>query len=208
MTAAAPPWNIWLFASTACADASGQQMDFAAEAETAASVYHDAQRFLELYHAYYNRILNYLYRRTADRELALDLTSQVFTSAFEALRRKEHRKLRLRPWLYRLATNAHLDHCRAARRWNLRLPVLGWHFTNQHRSLPDERLIQLSDAEAIRLALLRLPEASRAPMILRYYEEMSYAEISQVLQIRETSARSRVKRGLDQLKRQLEGGQA
>jgi RNA polymerase sigma-70 factor (sigma-E family) len=62
--------------------------------------------------------------------------------------------------------------------------------------LPDER-------DAIWLACGRLPEAQRTAIVLRYYEQLEYAEIAALTGVREGSVRSRVSRGLDALRREL-----
>jgi RNA polymerase sigma-70 factor (sigma-E family) len=62
--------------------------------------------------------------------------------------------------------------------------------------LPDER-------HAIWRACGRLPEAQRTAIVLRYYEQLEYAEIAALTGVREGSVRSRVSRGLEALRREL-----
>lgn len=62
--------------------------------------------------------------------------------------------------------------------------------------LPDER-------RAIWLACGRLPEAQRTAIVLRFYEQLEYAEIAALTGVREGSVRSRVSRGLEALRRDL-----
>src|SRR3982074_1703620 len=61
-----------------------------------------------MYSAYKSRIYTYLLRLLADPLGADDLTQDVFTKAYQALRSltTEHRVL---PWLYRIATNTAID---------------------------------------------------------------------------------------------------
>ena len=61
---------------------------------------------------------------------------------------------------------------------------------------PDERM-------AIWQACSRLPEAQRTAIVLRYYEQLEYAEIATLTGVREGSVRSRVSRGLDALRQEL-----
>jgi RNA polymerase sigma-70 factor (ECF subfamily) len=176
------------------------------DSEIAATVYDDPSRFLEIYNSYYTRILNYLYRRTRDRDVALDLVSATFLRAYSALTTARHRELAVRPWLYRLATNVHLDACRAEKRWLARVPLLGEWFGRQAAPRHDHVLLEKGEAERVRVALQALHERYRAPLVLRYYEHLSYAEIAAALGIREASARSRVSRGLQLLKRAMDAG--
>ena len=62
------------------------------------------------------------------------------------------------------------------------------------------------ERDAIWLACGRLPDAQRTAIVLRYYEQLEYAEIAALTGVREGSVRSRVSRGLDAL-RQAELGE-
>lgn len=53
------------------------------------------------------------------------------------------------------------------------------------------------------LACRALPEAQRTAVVLRYYEQLEYAEIAAVTGVREGSVRSRVSRGLATLRTEL-----
>ena len=52
-------------------------------------------------------------------------------------------------------------------------------------------------------ACLALPEAQRVAVVLRYYEQLEYAEIAALTGVREGSVRSRVSRGLAALRAEL-----
>lgn len=65
--------------------------------------------------------------------------------------------------------------------------------------LPDER-------RRIWLACRALPEAQRTAVVLRYYEQLEYAEIAALTGVREGSVRSRVSRGIAALRTELGEG--
>jgi RNA polymerase sigma-70 factor, ECF subfamily len=67
-----------------------------------------------LYEAYREPIYNLCARITGDRDEALDLTQEVFVKALASLPAEEDER-RLRAWLYKVATNASLDHLRRRR---------------------------------------------------------------------------------------------
>src|ERR1035437_336307 len=72
-----------------------------------------ADAFERLYADYHAAIYNLCARIVGDREEAKDLTQEVFIKAFNQLPEAEAEPLKLRPWLYRVATNACLNHLRA-----------------------------------------------------------------------------------------------
>jgi RNA polymerase sigma-70 factor (ECF subfamily) len=74
----------------------------------------DTAAFEPVYARYHAGIYNVCARILGDREEAQDLTQDVFVTAFRRLPSTEG-DLRLRPWLYRVATNACLNHLRSRR---------------------------------------------------------------------------------------------
>ncbi len=56
---------------------------------------------------------------------------------------------------------------------------------------------------ALWLACQALPESQRTAIVLRYYEQLEYAEIAELTGIREGSVRARVSRGLATLRQSL-----
>ena len=62
------------------------------------------------------------------------------------------------------------------------------------------------DAEIAWRLCQTLPRVQRAAVVLRYYEDQPYAQIAQILDCTESTARSHVRRALHALRTQLEGG--
>ena len=193
------------------ADAWGQP-DAAREEETriAARVPEDPSQMEILYDRYYARILNYLYRRTMDRDLAEELTSRTFLRALEALGR-ETRPIWVCPWLYRIATNVHLSHSRRVTTLRARLAEIGRHWLGTERQperRPDALASHREEQARLRRCLLTLPEKYRTVLLLRYDEELSHAGIAEVLQLGCPAVRKRLERGLRMLtERYRPGGQ-
>jgi RNA polymerase sigma factor (sigma-70 family) len=92
-----------------------------ADADLVAAAIHDPLAFAPLYRRYATPVYRYCYRHTSDPELAADLTTQIFTSAIEALPRFRYRESTIgtgssfRGWLFTIAHNAVIDHRRRAR---------------------------------------------------------------------------------------------
>ncbi len=70
----------------------------------------DPARFAELYDLYFDRIYAYVAWRTASRDEAEDMVSEVFHKALANLRRFEWRGAPFSAWLYRIAANEITDH--------------------------------------------------------------------------------------------------
>ena len=173
------------------------------DAKVALATFEDPERFQELFQNYYSTILNYLYRRTLNQDLAEDLTSRTFHAAFEFLRKGPRSGLHVKPWLYRIATNTHLSYERANSRFWKHAEILMHTRELFAPARPDDELIRKASNEEVRRLLLALPDAYRTPLVLRFYEELGYEEIAEILKVEEGSARSRVSRGLSLLKCEL-----
>ena len=71
--------------------------------------------FDELYQTYFKDIYRYVYGLSKNESLSEELTQETFFSALGALDRFDGRK-DLRAWLFTIARNAYLSHCRKNRR--------------------------------------------------------------------------------------------
>lgn len=147
-----------------------------------------------LFDRYHNLIFNLCSRMLDQVDDAEDITQDVFLKAFKAydgFRAEASHGT----WLYRIAVNLCLNHRRRQKtvRW-LSLDIFADAFDTapfeSHAPGPDE-LVQQSETERIvRRALNELPARQRAAIILARYEELSYKEISRVLECSEASIES------------------
>jgi RNA polymerase sigma-70 factor (sigma-E family) len=69
---------------------------------------------------------------------------------------------------------------------------------------PDDRAVSDEESEAVLTALRDLPERQRACLVLRYYAELSIAEVADTLHISKNSVKTHCRRGLAALESRLE----
>ena len=126
-----------------------------------------------------------------DAAAAEDIAQEAFLAAVRALDRFDRRRP-FGPWLHRIAVNRAIDWARAsklrAEQEERDLPAPG-------RADPDERLLP---------ALASLDADHRAVIVLRYLLEYTPGEIAELLDLPRGTVNSRLRRGLDRLKGQLE----
>lgn len=67
----------------------------------------------ELIHQYYKEIYAFVYRQTADRELSMDLTQEIFIAVLKGIALFEEKKATFRTWLYTIASNKITDYYRS-----------------------------------------------------------------------------------------------
>ena len=153
----------------------------------AASLGGDRSAFGALVLRYRKLVLSVAYRICGDRALADDVAQETFVRVWEKLDtfRPEGN---WRGWICRIASNLTVD---ALRRQNpsvdiaqLSLAALG--------GQPERRVLEAERAEAVRSAILRLPVHVRIALVLREYEELSYTEIAEALDIPLGTVKSRL----------------
>ena len=116
-------------------------------------------------------------------------------------------------WLKTVTRNVCLNHLsRYRRRWRL-FSELGWtgHEEAESRfeatlvasSSPATDLEQAAEREQLELALRRLPDHQRVPLVLFHFEDMSYQDIADLLGISLAKVKTDVHRGRETLKLQL-----
>lgn len=99
----------------------------------------------------------------------------------------------LRPWLFTIVANE----CRRRRRSR-------WWSVLSESAISDERVVELKavDPEAadLRRAVHRLPHEQRLAIVLRYYLDLPFDEVAQVLHVSTKAAKSRIYRALEKLR--------
>jgi len=156
----------------------------------------DPAHFAELYERNFHAVYAYVARRTATREEAEDVTSQVFHQALANLRRFEWRGAPFGAWLIRIAANSLADH------WRLRARESG--------DPPGEELSDDSMGDVERRAVLfqlvgSLPVDQRRVIAMRFVEQKSIREIAQEMQRSEGAIKQLQFRALVKLRASMEG---
>ena len=130
--------------------------------------------------------------RTASRETFLRLIKP---------REYDHEQ-RLRPWLYRIATNIAIDQIRKQTPLWLRES-----FEQASELRGPEAVVERAEAKmAVRTALKQLPEDSRTVLMLRFYGELSLQEIADTLEIPLGTVKSRLFTAGQRMRQQMAEG--
>jgi RNA polymerase sigma-70 factor (ECF subfamily) len=168
-------------------------------------------RFETLMKSHHDEIYRYLWRllksagRT-DRDVeAEDLTQEVFLRAYRAFGRLRQDSNH-RPWLYKIATNcAYAALKRGGRQDQHDVPLQDeiYHLQAAASLAPDHQVSVSERLATVRQSIAALPRKQRTAVVLRYLQELSYAEIAATLSCSEDSARANVYQGLRRLRREL-----
>ena len=137
---------------------------------------------------------NIALRITGDPDAASDCAQEAFIRAYKALHQYDP-ALSFGPWIYRIATNASLNH---VQRWHAHQTVVD--------ELPESVEPEDSGPEALSeviAAMAELPPAYRAALTLRHMQQLSYQEVADTLGIPLGTVKTHLHRARAALKARL-----
>jgi len=147
----------------------------------------------ELVRRWYSKLWQHAKRLTSDRQAAWDITQKSWYDIIKGLRRLED-PARFAAWAYQITTHRAMDWLRTRQR-------------QQHSPLSaiESPCASEDDSAEVREALLQLKEGSRLVLTLYYWEHLSVAEISIVLEIPAGTVKSRLYKARKELKALWDG---
>lgn len=159
---------------------------------------------------YQRLVLNCSFKFVRNRETAEDLTQEVFMEVFESIG-SFRAESKLSTWIYRIAVTKSLNHLKSMKRkkrFATLLHLFGEDEVEKYIAAPgnmspDNVLENQDRAKILNLALEKLPENQRIAFTLSKYDEMSYDEISAILNTSISSVESLIHRAKINLKKKL-----
>ncbi|MGH3021486.1 MAG: RNA polymerase sigma factor [Gaiellaceae bacterium] len=179
-------------------------MDGLPDAPIIARSRHEPKVFAEIFERHFAVIHGYLQRRVGPGR-ADDLGADVFRIAFQQRARFEPLRESALPWLYGIATNlVHQDERSEIRRLRA-LARLEGQAVDAESTL--ERVAERADAESLRAplfeALSGLEARDRTVLLLVAWEELTYEQVAEALEIPVGTVRSRLSRARTRVRQAL-----
>ena len=165
---------------------------------------------------YQNRIYNVILKICANRDDAAELTQETFVKVIENID-KFQGKSGFYTWTFRIAVNLTLNYCKRNvklglksldadsedRQWNPRARLKQL-LTDEDAPDPAELAQNRELCELAMKALMKLDDAQRTVIVLRDIENMNYAQIAVILDLRLGTVKSRISRARCNLREILE----
>lgn len=162
----------------------------------------DPARFEKLYNKNFQQIFLFTYKRVGDKQIAADLTSQVFLIALTHLKKYHHKGIPFSAWLYKIAINELNTYYR--KQAKQRVVMLTNEMAEQ---VCEESTLRLEDMyNRLTNALQTLKLEALELIELRFFEKRSFKEIGAILEISENNAKVKTYRVLYQLKKEMQYG--
>ena len=176
----------------------------------------NASAFDALVHRYEGELFGYLNRYLRNRELAEDTFQTTFMTVYQKAETFEEGK-RFKPWLYAIATNQAIDASRKRKRRQTISLENEWDSgessakagslrdaLESNNEKPDSSAMMDEKKVQVRKAIDTLPENLRQVLLLAYFHEFKYQEISEVLEIPLGTVKSRLHAALEKFQQSWE----
>lgn len=168
--------------------------------------YYEASRdntttFEQLYTQWFQPIYRYFFFRVRDYDIAMDLCQQVFLKLYQSQDRviaeQEHR------YLYTIARNTLIDYLRKKKSIIVDDPEWFQSIASNDED-PESIVDTMMTIRDLREVLSQIPEAYQEVITLRFLQDLSYAEIADIISKSEPAVRKMVSRGLVALRNRME----
>lgn len=149
---------------------------------------------------YYKELYTYVFKQTTDKELSMDLTQEIWISILKSMPRYDEKKASFRTWLYRIATYNLVDYYRSkAYKYNSKLVDI-----DNINLYDDEDIVTAlenkEDVKNIINIVNKLNLSSQQILRLKLFSDYTFLEISDALEIPESTAKTRYYAAIKKIK--------
>jgi RNA polymerase sigma-70 factor (ECF subfamily) len=169
----------------------------------------DRDAFAELVDIYKDKIYQLAYRMTGNRQEAEDIAQETFLRVYANFHTYDDH-FKFSTWIYRIATNLCIDRGRKKKpHFSLDEQAEGtdgldWYSRlKSQEQTPEEEVVSQELQTTVQRAISQLSPKYRSIMILRYIEDLTLQEISEVLKLPVTTIKTRIHRGREALRAKL-----
>ncbi|MDG5788070.1 RNA polymerase sigma factor SigW [Evansella sp. AB-P1] len=169
----------------------------------------DQQAFAELVELYKDKVYQIAYRMLGNVHEAQDVAQEAFLRAYVNIESYDMNR-KFSTWLFRIATNLAIDRIRKKKPdFHLEDQVAGTEDLTYYsqiaanEELPDDQVVQLEMKAWIQEEIMELPPKYRSAIILKYMQDLSLKEISNILNLPVATVKTRIHRGREALRKRL-----
>lgn len=157
----------------------------------------------EIMNQYGQEILQLVYSYVNNKEVAEDLTQDIFVKCYKSLHTYKG-KSKLRTWLWRIAINHCKDYTKS---WYNKKVIVTENestYTGVQKENVEQTVIQNDEDRRLASAVMNLPIIYREVIYLFYFEELPIKDIAMVIEVKENTIKTRLKKARELLKKGLE----
>jgi RNA polymerase sigma-70 factor (ECF subfamily) len=167
----------------------------------------DQEAFEGIVDLFKDKIYRHCFRMVGNGHEAEDLAQETFLKAYRNID-KYNNDFKFSTWIFRIATNLCIDRLRKKKPdYYLDAEVPGTEGANMYSQLavedplPEEVVTENERRNELQQEIMKLPEKYRTAIVLKYVEDLSLEEISQIMDIPVPTVKTRIHRGREALKK-------
>ncbi|MBI5221428.1 MAG: RNA polymerase sigma factor [Candidatus Magasanikbacteria bacterium] len=158
----------------------------------------DKELYSEIIRRYQTKLSHYLRKFFRNQDELEDVLQEVFIKVYRNLYGFDIDK-KFSSWIYRITHNEAINHLKKNFKKNISLDEQEWEIVDEKFDLNDH-IDKKQLREKISEGLFSLKEKYREPLILYYFEQKSYEEISDILRLPRNTVGVLIMRGKEKLK--------
>ncbi len=174
----------------------------------------DVKSFNVLFNRYYKQIFNFIKKNVHDHTSSEDITQEVFMRIYKSAARFDPER-KFSSWIYKIAFNEvkrYYTKSSAKKTSSINEPLDASSGTAERSDLleykglgPELTTESEKRVQQIKKLIETLPEKQRTVVILKVYQELTFEEISQVLDCPLSTVLSRMRYAVKKMQRALDG---
>lgn len=155
---------------------------------------------------YQNKLFSYIYFLVRDKDLADDVFQETFVKAIVMMQQKRYVfSGKFSSWIMRIAHNYVIDLFRQEKKMNVSSIESGESSMNVEKNMIEDNvesvIVCQQTREEVKRMIEMLPQAQREIVYMRYYQELSFKEIADILDISINTALGRMRYALMNLRK-------
>lgn len=168
-------------------------------------LWNDRKAADQLVEKYYREIYAYAYRQTLEKQLAMDLTQEIFISVLQSTGHYDAKKASFRTWLYRIASRRIADYFRSRCYRSQKMTDA----LDEENLLPQEcsfesRLEQKETAALVLREIETFDGTTQQILRLKLFSEANFPQIAQIVFMPESTVKSRYYTAVKKIQKRLE----
>lgn len=169
----------------------------------------DQSAFEDIVEHFQGKVFAICFRMVGNKHEAEDIAQEAFIRAYINIQSYDENR-KFSTWLYRIATNLAIDRMRKKKPdYYLDAEIQGADGLNLYAQIPDDGVLPEDEVESletqsyIQKEIMELPAKYRSIIALRFIDELSLKEISEILEIPVGTVKTRIHRGREALRKKL-----
>lgn len=167
------------------------------------TVIDDAITFEAVYDRYFDPVFRFVYYRTGNREVAKDLTADIFFKVYRKFSAYDPKKGSFEVWLYTIAGNQVKDYYRRKNRFQW-LPITAANDVAEDEPAAQERMENKEEIAYLRRAVKKLKPRDQLLVSYKFGAELSNQTIAELMDTNPNHVGVMIHRLLNQLRKEME----